>query len=451
MSPEFRGILALKIQFRSLCPNNDFLKENQLKRFNSSFQIKQKELVIEKKEYFSMSEMVQKKVEMKFFKTSLQGSEAQAYAAGKDIRISRAPKDTFFMGEIFIDKEIYGMLGLQKEYWAEESTAQELDSFDRIVIKLYSRKGRSVGVIEERILKELAQSAVSGDLPVFTITLSGFPYVIDIEKESSKLVFPMLTDSRKGFFDIFQIAKKSLAMGADFIVTRKLGNEKVAFIDSKRGGKVEIEIYNDDLADNSSFVHVLALFASTVQYHEAIANKIKSTVKALEDGTIALKPSKDALELMMNPRKAKRGKSSSSEEESGKKKRTRKKRKIRGTDAEEEDEEKPRKKKKTLKKKKKTDDTEKYKELHLTDPIKKASGVGTKTAGLLMEIGIRTVEDLLSADAEEIATLLEEKSITTTKVKKWQSASRKRVKSTFELDTADSDETDDYELMDYQD
>jgi len=94
---------------------------------------------------------------------------------------------------------------------------------------------------------------------------------------------------------------------------------------------------------------------------------------------------------------------------------------------------------------------EKYEELNPKDPIKKASGVGTKTAGLLKDIGIVTVEDLLSADADEIAMVLKEKTITAAKVKKWQSASRKRVKATFELDTAESDETDDYELMDYQD
>lgn len=323
-----------------------------------------------------MPETVQKKIEMNFFKTSLQGSEAQAYAASQDIRIARAPKDTFFMGEIFIDKQIYGMLGLKKEYWADESTAQELTYFERIIIKLYSRKGRSIGVIEERVLKELAQSAVSGDLPVFTISLSGYPYVVDIEKESSKLVFPMLTDSRKGFFDIFQISKKSLAMGADFTVTKKVGDEKVAFIDSKRGRKVEIEIFDDVLADNSAFVNVLALFAGTIQYHEAIAEKIKKTVKALTEGSIALKPSKDALELMMDPRKGKRGKSRTTEEESeekkGKKKRTRKKRKIRGADAEDEDEEKPRKKKKTLKKKSaektaESDDTDDYELMDYVD------------------------------------------------------------------------------------
>ncbi|MHA1266255.1 MAG: hypothetical protein ACTSRS_13565 [Candidatus Helarchaeota archaeon] len=397
-----------------------------------------------------MSEIVEKKIQMKVSKNALKDSKLGQY----EIKLPKLSADSFLMGEIFIDGEIYGLLGLDKEYWTEDSTMLDLDTFERLILKLYNKRGRNIGMIEERVLKELSQSVVKGTLPVFSITLNSSPYVIDIEKESNQLVFPLLTDEKRGIFEIFQISKKALAIGADYTVTRKVGDQKVAFIDSKRGGKIEIEVYDDELAENEDFIQILILYAGTIQYHDAISEKIKQTVEAIKQGTIMLKPSKKALELMLNPRKARkpRRKEATKDTEKLKEKRSKRRaRKLRGVETEEADTSSP-KTRKTVKKKikKRTKSMEQYKELHLKDPVVKASGVGKKTAELLNSIGIYTVEDFLSAGAEEIEAALEVKSITTSKIQKWQNQSRNRVLATSEDEIADSEEISDYELLDYE-
>lgn len=394
-----------------------------------------------------MPETVQKKIKMKLSKIPLGTDEMRDIAASKDMKLTGLSKDTFFLGEVLVNDRIYGLLGIEKEYWAEESDDPKLDILDRISIRLFDRKGKKTGAIEERVLKELAQSAVSGDLPVFTVTLKGVPYIIDIEKEASKLVFPLLVDKSKGYFEIFQISKKSLAIGADFTVTRKLGNEKIAFINSKRGGAVEIEIYDDELADNLAFVNTMALFAGTIKYHEGIGDKIKNAIKALSEGTLVLKPSKKELQLMKDPRSPKRSKKEEKEEKKKKSRKKRRKRQIRGRDEEEDDEEEAPRRKKVLKKSKRPKTLEKYKALRLEDPVDDASGVTKKVAELLTDVGIRNIEDLLHVDAEELAETLNVDTITTAKIKKWQAASRKRVKATWEEDETGKDE--DYDFLDY--
>lgn len=392
-----------------------------------------------------MSETVVKKILIK----PLKDKDVQYYATNKNVKVPKMKKDALLLGEIFIDESIYGLIGLEKEYWAEESTASDLNYLDRITIRLYNTKGKNLGIIEERILKEITQSMVSGSLPVFTLTLKGLPYVIDIERESSKLVFPLMTTVSKRIFDIFQMSKKSLSMGADFTVTRKLGDEKVALVDSKRGGKVEISIYDDELANNKAFIHTLILYAATINFHEDIGEKIKKTVGAITEGTLTLIPSKKALELMLNPRKTKKV----IKEEATEVRKKRRKRRVRDVEDEEEEEEKtkPRKKRKGVKKRatKRSKTLEKYKELHTNDPVKAASGVGKNTAALLKNVGINTVDEFIAADPEELAMVLEVKSITTEKIKKWQKDSLKRVKATFDQDEAALEDVDDYELLDY--
>ena len=397
-----------------------------------------------------MSEIVEKKISMKIFDTPLTGSEMKGYAMTKDIRLSGSTKNKFLLGEIFVDNQIYGLLGLEKEYWTDTTADSAGMSFlDRVMVSLYDTRGREIGQIEERLLKELAQSTAGGKLPVFTISLRNQPYMVDIEKESGKYVLPLLIDKSKGYFEIFQIVKKGLAIGADFTVTRKLGEEKVAFINSKRGGKVEIEIYNEELAKNKDFTNLLALFAGTIQYHDSISEKIENAIKAMTEGLLILKPSKKSLQLLEDPRKTKR----SSEKTTKKKtptKEERKGRRIRGKD--EEEEEAPKRKRRVKKKSDKEDEepkkTKTFKPLYLDDAVNKVTGVNKATAELLEEIGVLTVEHLLNIDPIELQEELDVSSITKTKIKRWQTDSKKRIKETLKMEAEIEEDTADYDLLD---
>ena len=456
-----------------------------------------------------MAETIQKKIEMKIFDTPISSDEVISYAADKGIKISKVSKDTFLLGEVSVDNQIYGLLGLEKEYWSDEKSGAMAGMLDQTTVKLFDKSGKGTGLIEERMLKELSQSISGGKLPVFTITLKYFPYIIDIEKESDKFVFPLLINKTRGTFEIFQISKKAVAIGADFIVTRKLGDSKVAFIDSKRGGKIEIQIYDTELAKNPIFVDTLSLFAGTIKFHDSISTKIESTMKALAEGTLVLRPSQKALELMLNPRQAKQPEKV--EEKPGREKETgeeirrkRSGRRIRGAKEEEEEPlEKPAKsrgKKRAVaeeeekeeplekpaksrgkkiasaeedeeeseltKRKKRMPEEEvpskkpqKARPLYPEDSVRDAPGLTEAISELLEEVGVMTIEDLIAANPEELAQEIGDDLITSKKIKQWQLASRQRVKAVLkeegdleerelEEDSDADEDTHDYDIMD---
>ena len=430
-----------------------------------------------------MAEMISKQIELKIFESPISSDEFIGYAADKGIKIAKVSKDTFLLGEISVDSQVYGLLGLEKEYWSDEKSGAMAGLLDQTAVKLFDKSGKNTGIIEERMLKELSQSISGAKLPVFTITLKYWPYLIDIEKESDKFVFPLLINKTKGTFEIFQISKKALAMGADFLVTRKLGENKVAFIDSKRGGKIEIQIYDSELAKNPIFIDTLALFAGTIKFHDSISSKIESTMKALTEGTLVLRPSQKALELMQNPRLVKQPekveekvvREKETEEEIPKKRSVRR---IRGAEEEEEEPlEKPEKKRgkkravgeeeeeeepieKPVKKRGKkravaeeeegeaeeselptrkkkmaaeeevpTKKPQKIRPLYAEDSVRNAPGLTEAISELLEEVGVMTVEDLMAANSEDLAQEIGDELITSKKIKLWQQAARQRVKA----------------------
>ncbi len=427
-------------------------------------------------ERLNLSEIVLKEIKMRMFKDPLATNEMNKHVVedsdlNKDnFKIRELSKNSFYVGEIFVNNQYYGAFGLEKEYWGDKSTP-EMDFLDRIIIKLYDRQGKAIGMIEERVLRELMQSAVSGTLPTFTISLQGIPYMIDIEKEAGKLIFPLLVNKTQKIFEIFEFAKKALR--DDYVVTRKLADQKVADIDSQRGGKIAITVYDSEISNNKIFTDILALFAATIKFHDEIGKKIETAMESLKTGSLVLKPPTKALELMVNPRKAKRltkvtdeedeDKPAESKEEAKERAEVRRKskRKVRGAKEEEEaapeeeekegeTEEKPKLKKKQLKTVKKEDlKAEKFDKLLLQDPVEKASGVNKAIAQKLESVGLFTVEDLLTVDPVELAAVLEDDSITATKIKRWITASRKRIRAT--LDEAESypEDAEDYDLIDY--
>jgi hypothetical protein len=218
------------------------------------------------------------------------------------IKLEEISHDMTDLGEIFVDDQLIGTLGIEKDYWTDADP--DFAVLEQIHISLQDASGKVAGVINERVIKELAQSDFDKDLPLFTISLEALPYIIDIEKNSGKLVFPLITGGKRKVLEFFQISKKTLAIHDNYLIKRKIGDMKAATIDSKGRNKIEIQVYDNDLAQNEDFLDLLVLFAGTIKFHEAIATKIDYTINFLSKGHFTLRPSQEVLETMADPRKS---------------------------------------------------------------------------------------------------------------------------------------------------
>lgn len=413
--------------------------------------------------------MVQRKITVNILDKPLTGKKIDEYAAKKKVKVSKFSDNTWLVGEIYFGKRFHGILGLEKETWPDyQSFHPNFDIINRMTIKMFDKAGKIIGKIEERLIKELAIHGMSGKLPVFTAALQTYPYMIDLERESEKLVFSMLSSKTRGMLDIFQISKKSFAIRSNFTIKRKFWNQRIAFIDSKRGGKIEIKIYDDILSHNENFLNFLVLFASTIKYHDEIGDKVHGVCKELADSTLIVKPTKQALSMIKKPSKEELTKKDEetllifrekvepeiereevlpstglleAEERKKGKKEIKKKKKVEKPYKKE----KPKKIPKEAKIKKvkegkppkvvevepppKKKDLEKP--LFLEDPVTEVIGVTEDISTLLESVGIYIVDDLLFVDPNVIAENLDEKSITPARIEQWQTISQQRIETTL--------------------
>ena len=238
-----------------------------------------------------------KKVLIKLLDKPLKGKELTEYAVSKKMKFGGFSDHTALIGEIYEDKKMTGLLGMEIEPWADYSSFHHnYDLLNRMRIKLFSRGGKRIGVIEERLIKELSMPTSSHKIPLFTAILKDLPYAVDLDKDSDKFVFAVLTDTRKKILEIFQMSKKTFRLSYE--VKRKYLIEKIASIKSKWGGKIEIKIYEEELARKESFLNLLILFAGTIKYHDEIESKIRTFSNSLSEGTLIIKPTRRAIELM---------------------------------------------------------------------------------------------------------------------------------------------------------
>ena len=240
-----------------------------------------------------MAEFEKRKINIRLFDPPLTGNQLEKYCNVKGVRIPYSSDEFSLFGEAVLEDKLVGTLVVSKEIWSDDvDKGPNYDLLDRIVIKLLERSGAVIGTIEERLLKEFALSSVT---PLFSVILKSSPFIIDFDLDSDKLIFPFLTQAGKGLFNVFQISKK---VGNNFSIKKKIIDRKIASIDSKRGGKIEIKIEDEDLANNEEFLAILVLFAGTAKFHDEIANKIRHGFKSLAEGTFVLRPPETELNLM---------------------------------------------------------------------------------------------------------------------------------------------------------
>lgn len=245
-----------------------------------------------------MADETHRKIIIKFVDPPLKGEELDEYAEVEKLKIHKFADETQLIGIIFGEEgELKGMLGLEVEKWVDRSSFHpDYDLLERVRVKLFNKGGSPEGVIEERLIKELAMPTSSHQLPIFTVSLQGLPYAVDIDRDSDKFVFALMTNPRKGMIEIFQISKKLLR--SSFEVKRKYLVQKVASINPKWGGKFEIKIHDEELARIEPLTQFLILFTATIKFHDEIVKKIQDYNSSLADGTLVISAPKKALELM---------------------------------------------------------------------------------------------------------------------------------------------------------
>ncbi|MHA1266078.1 MAG: hypothetical protein ACTSRS_12675 [Candidatus Helarchaeota archaeon] len=438
-----------------------------------------------------------RKITLKFLKRALTGGALDDYAAENKLKIARYSDVTALLAEVYEEteegEELYGTLGVEKEKWADYTSFHpNYDLINRFKIELFGKTGKLLGVAEERLIKELLMPK-SSRIPLFTVILEGVPYIIDLERDSNKFLFPFFTNPRKKWLEIFQITKKALRNS--FEVKRKHFPQRVASIDSKWGRKMEINIEDDELARNANFFHLLILFAGTTHFHVKILSKIHEYNEALSEGTLVIKPGVRAIELMSKEQvkqlyeeaefaktakaktKAKKqipvkpavpdvieyptpGKRIEEEYKRGIRKVRKIRKKKEAVPPEVEKTKVPTKKEVVLAEIDRTQATEELRAeseyeiklpkrppkieekppveelepLHLEDSVHQIKGISEEVANTLEEVGISMVDDLIFIDAGVVADYIGIKSITKETIKHLQDMAHKQIQMTIKKD-----------------
>ncbi|MHA1238982.1 MAG: hypothetical protein ACTSSJ_07115 [Candidatus Odinarchaeia archaeon] len=256
-----------------------------------------------------------RKLEVDFWATGLHGAEIGIRQREQWITQSRAfTKDMDIFASFKEKGDQIGFFGVRKKLWEGEYSKGKKDELrGRLVIRLFNNNGKWLGSIEEMMVEELVNSIpVKDALPCFRVILSGYPYVIDLNKVyqrftlSERYGFTIVTDKKTA--DLFELLADRVSIGSDWHVyyRNKPGKNEIAGLDSKKlniGGKVEVKFYDGEFAENSVLERVLALFSATIKYHDKIKERIKRRIKIMHKNDWIPKLSKGELWLMRNPRR----------------------------------------------------------------------------------------------------------------------------------------------------
>ena len=270
-----------------------------------------------------------RKMVVDYWATSMHGEEIGIRQDEQHRAKSRQfSKDMDIYGAIKEGDEKIGFVGWRTEAWEsgiddepeeEEGTilGPSTAEIGRLIIKSFSDESNWTGTLEEQPALELPRSYYK-PLPVFTILLPRYEYLIRIERiytttgnlYCTSLIVQEGKDKLK-IMDMFEFDEKLFTFGSDWLIRRRGANKKdiVAKLDGKVlniGGKIVIKIFDKVLAKNREFRMVLTLFAAMLKYHDKVKNKVKEVRKQILKGEIQIKPSNQELQLMRNPRSIRR-------------------------------------------------------------------------------------------------------------------------------------------------
>jgi hypothetical protein len=257
--------------------------------------------------------VLRKRIEVDYWKTDLHGKEIGIRQKDQQRARSRQfSKDMDLFGAVKIGNEEAGNVGYRETELAEG--AEEKGRIKRLIVRYFSEKENWVASMEEDTIKGLMRTlAHKMPLPCFNIFYSGNPNYFTLERlkripgTTTQMILPMMLDEESNKIEFFMFEKKRFAIGSDWKVFRpEAKNEILAEFDSKKlniGGKVNINLYDEELMKNKYFIHALILVGGLLKYWDTINDTLMDTYKKYVKKQFTFTPNKTELELLLNPRK----------------------------------------------------------------------------------------------------------------------------------------------------
>ncbi len=256
--------------------------------------------------------IVYKKIRCNLWRTRLHGEELGIYQALKyQAKTRYFAKDFDIEGVVEIDGEKKYIIAFNKEDWEESKDPADR----RLILRLFTILEEKMGVgkggtfkggIEFSILHSLVQSMeVRHPAPVFFIQTprtTSLPRIVrGYRFIGTRWTFPLLPEEKDDKFQMV-VAKGVIAPGNDYNIL--IGTKKVAKIDHQKITKdVEIEIYDEEYANDKVFVDSLTLFGCLCFFMKDAYKIVKYFIKDMKKtGTSDYEVPKQEMDLYKNPR-----------------------------------------------------------------------------------------------------------------------------------------------------
>lgn len=256
--------------------------------------------------------IVYKKIRCNLWRTRIHAEELGIYQALKyQAKTRYFAKDFDIEGVVEIDDEKKYIIAFNKDDWEESKHPADR----RLILRLFTIMEEKMGVgkggtfkggIEFSILHSLVQSTeIRYPAPVFFIQTprtTSLPRIVRGHRLiGTRWTFPLLPEEKDDQFQMV-VAKGIIAPGNDFNIM--VGKKKVAKVDHQRVTKdVEIEIYDEDYANDKVFVDSLILFGCVCFFMKDAYKIVKHFTKEMKKtGTSDYEVPKQEMDLFKNPR-----------------------------------------------------------------------------------------------------------------------------------------------------
>ncbi|NHJ14697.1 MAG: hypothetical protein EAX95_13540 [Candidatus Thorarchaeota archaeon] len=204
-------------------------------------------------------------------------------------------------------QEKTGFIALRKSLWIGEMN----EGSRRLVVKLFSDKGRWLATLEEMVAESMALSyGINEPVLSFAVIVDGIEIVTYIRQVRrtglSTETYAFYILGPQGSFEVFRIEGKRATLGDDFKIVRLRRNETVAEVDSKFadiGGEFVVRIKDPVLAENEWFCRVLQCFSVAIRFRNESRKKVEMLMKKWEKGDLDPLQHRYETSLLANPRK----------------------------------------------------------------------------------------------------------------------------------------------------